>query len=128
MIVEVSKEKVFIPSWNGNDSQPDGDQIKVRYRFLTPAERSRFFYRKPLKIKVGGEAESSLEYVTDEQGFIKAVVTRIENYALSSDGDITEIDTAEKLYSTVGVDQSLVSEIEQGILNESPRIDTGPLA
>ena len=128
MIVEVSKERVFVPEWNNNKAEPDSDQIKVHYRFLSPAARAKFFYRKPLTIKVGGETESSLEYVSDEKGFIQAVVAKIENYAIQFGDEIVEIDTVDKLYNTVGVDQGLVSEIEQGILNETPRIDTGPLA
>jgi hypothetical protein len=57
-----------------------------------------------------------------------SVVTKIENYAISEDGDIKEIKTADQLYSTGGVHQMLVSEIEQALLNDSPQVDTGPLA
>jgi hypothetical protein len=128
MIVEVVKEKVYVPEWNGNRDLPEADQIKVYHRFLSPSERGKFFYRKPLRIKVSGETESSLEYVSDEAGFVKSVVTKIENYAISEDGDIKEIKTADQLYSTGGVHQMLVSEIEQALLNDSPQVDTGPLA
>jgi hypothetical protein len=46
MRLEVSKEGVFIPSFNGNKDLPATDQITVRYRVPTMAIRNRC-RRKP---------------------------------------------------------------------------------
>jgi hypothetical protein len=126
MVVEVAKEKTFIPEWNGNKELAEEEQIKVVHRFLNAGEKQKYYYTKPIQIS-GGGTETSMEYVQDMQGHAQAVIKRIENYSVQyQDGTVKEIKTAHDLYNTAGVSAALVAEIEGYLANADPTIDTDP--
>lgn len=124
MIIEVKREDVFIPSWGGNKSLPDEEQIKVHHRFLTPNEYSKYVYAENVKVdKLKGTVNSEVETVQDMTGIAKAIVTKIENYGLKIDDKTVMIDTISKLYSTEGVSKDLIHEIEVKMFRASPEVD-----
>jgi hypothetical protein len=125
MKVEVLKEKTFEPRYRGNLKLPESERIRVFHRFLTPDERSRYIYTKPMDI--GSKSDGRIDYVQDEKGITKAIVTKIENYSIISDGIEVKIDTADKLYTTPGVSPNLIVEIESYCLLASPEVQKVPL-
>ena len=123
MIIEVKNEDVFIPTFGGNDKLPDGEQIKVKHRFLLPGERKKYIYTKPMQIdKISGKLDSSVEYVQDEEGITKAIVTGLENFKIKVGKKEVEIKTALDMYNN-NVPTSLVREIEVNMLLASPEVD-----
>lgn len=122
MIVKCYKENFYVPKWNANRMLDVSDQIKVHHRYLTPDEREKYFYTKPLKITPETEGYE-IEVIEDKPGCCKAIVTKIENYTIDLDGDMVEVNTVSKLYKTPGVDPLLVKEIEEAMVKASPVID-----
>ena len=127
MIIEVDNERVFIPKWGGNREQDGAEQIKVTHRFLKAGERKKYIYTKPLKLSMEtGTVSSDIEYIQDEQGICKALITKIENLEVKDkkSGAAVKIDSAAALYNTPGVPQGLVAEIETYMFSASPEVDT----
>ena len=124
MEIAVKREEVFIPAWNGNRDVGENEQIRVHHRFLTPSERKKYIYTKPIIIDTQtGTIDSRVEYVTDEQGMVRALVDRIENLKLRYGDEVVEVKTGEELYAQPGVPQLLMAEIEGYIINASPEVD-----
>lgn len=126
MIIEVDNERTYIPRWNENRESEDGEQIKVTHRFLKAGERKKYIYTKPLKLSMDtGTVSGDVEYVQDEQGICKALITKIENLQVKDkkSGAVVKVESATALYNTPGVPQGLVSEIESYMLTASPEVD-----
>ena len=132
MIVEVKRDDVFVPEYNGNRNEHSESQIKVHYRFLAAGERKRYVYRNDTEVYGdAGTAEKSdagfrMKIVQDRPGLVRAMVTRIDNYGVSVDGSITNVVAASDLYTVIGVSQELVTEIEQAMVDASPEVDVNP--
>jgi len=123
MVIEVKNEDVFYPTYGGNDKLPDSEKIKVKHRFLLPGERKKYIYTKPMQIdKISGKLDSSVEYVQDEEGITKAIVTGFENFKIKVGKKEVEIKTALDMYNN-NVPTSLVREIEVNMLLASPEVD-----
>jgi len=123
MIIEVKIDDVYIPTFGGNDKLPDDEKLKVKHRFLLPGERKKYIYTKPMQIdKISGKLDSSVEYVQDEEGITKAIVTGFENFKIKIDKKEVEIKTALDMYNH-NVPTSLVREIEVAMLLASPEVD-----
>ena len=125
MRIEVVKEKSFEPTFGGNLDLPEAERIRVYHRFLTAAERGKFIYTKP--IKIGQGADGSMEFVQDEEGIARAIITRVENLELSTKGKAVKIETGKALYETEGVPAMLVREIEMYCFTASPEVEKLPL-
>lgn len=125
MKIEVVKEKVFEPSYNGNMDLPGPERVRVYHRFLSAAERNKFIYTKPMKI--GGAESGMVEFVQDEEGISRAIITKIENLELDLDGKSVKIETAKALFETEGIPSGLVREIEVYCLTATPEVDKLPL-
>ncbi len=124
MEYEVKRGDVFIPDWKGNkDSE---EPIRIHYRYLTPEERNRFFYTKPVDLSAA-VSERKVEYVQNVEGAARVMITKIENFALRVEGERVEINTAEKLYTTRGIHQDLIAEIEAYLRFATPEVDASPL-
>jgi hypothetical protein len=129
MIVDVVQEKVYVPKWNGNRELPESEQIRVTHRFLKAGERKSYIYLDDLKLDGEGKiANADRVYHQDEQGLVKALVTKIENLALNVDGKTVNIKTGAALYDTIGVPSALVVEIESYLLTATPEVDKDFLA
>ena len=123
MIIEVKNKDIYIPKYGGNDKKPDGEQIKVHHRFLLPGERKKYIYTTPLKIdKAKGTVDSNVEAIQDEEGITRAIVTGIDNLEIKCGDKSIKVDTVEKLYSTSGVPDGLLREIEINMLLSSPEV------
>lgn len=124
LIIEVKKEGVYIPKWNGNEKLSEDKQIRVHHRYLAPGERQKYFYDKPMiKDKLKGKLDGKVETIQDFTGVAKATITSIENFSIKVDGKEIKIDTAKALYNTEGINSTLVSLIEVGIVASSPEVD-----
>jgi hypothetical protein len=123
MIIEVKDKGTFIPRYGGNKKQPTAEQIKVNHRFLLPGERKSYLFTRPIVMDINtGKVDSKVEYVQDEQGIAKAIITSIENLQVKCNGEIVDIKTANDLYNTNGVPQGLVTEIELYMLSVTPEV------
>ena len=122
MVIEVEKERVFVPVWNGNRELPESEQIRVTHRFPKAGERKQYIYTKNVQISSGGEMRD-LEYVQDEQGLVKLLVTKIAGLEIQTGKKKVKVETGAELYDTPGVPVRLVTEIEQYILSASPEVD-----
>ena len=123
MIIEVKNEGFYHPKFNGNRDLPEAEQIKIIHRFLLPGERKTYLHTEPIKMDIGtGKVNTNVNYIQDEQGITKAILTGIENLKISVDGKEKVIKTALDLYNNP-VPNSLVTEIEIYLLNVSPEVD-----
>lgn len=126
MIITVENEKVFYPMWGGNSEQPEGERIAIYHRFLKPGERKKFIYTKPIKLDMNtGKVDGSVEYIQDEVGITKAIITKIENLTVQdkTSGKKVDVKTGRDLYETAGVPQGLVAEIESYLLSAEPEVN-----
>lgn len=124
MIIEVKNNDTYVPLYGGNRDLPEADQIKVNHRYLLPGERKKYLHTEPIVLDMAtGEIDKKVKYIQDESGIVKAIVTSIQNLEVKAGKKTVKVDTAEKLYSTSGVPQSLVVEIETKMLNVSPEVD-----
>lgn len=124
MIIEVKKEGVYIPTWKKNNELPETEQIRVTHRYFAPEERKKYIYTTPMQAnKLTGAVGWDVQYIQDEKGITKALVTGIENLTIMSGKKKIEIKTAEEMYKTEGVPAGLVSDIESGMLIASPEVD-----
>jgi hypothetical protein len=122
MIIEVKDRETFVPQWNGNRDKDPDDQIRVHYRYLNAGERERYVYLdKDTRFSTDGKPEMVLHQ--DQSGLTRAMVTLIENLAVKGKNGVTEIKTADQLYSTAGVPNRLLSEIEGFMLGAEPEVD-----
>ena len=139
MIVNVKKEDIFIPEWNGNRELPDADQIKVSHRFLSTAERERYIYWKNYTegqvaaLFAASKTEDvddfiardDRQYVQDKQGILRAIVTKIENLSITYGDDSEEaISTIEEFYKSPDAFAELRAELEGYALVLSARVDS----
>jgi len=118
MKIAVKKKDVFVPEWNGNMQDPE--PIKVHFNYLTAGERSAYIGIEPVRIKDG---EPEIVVKQDAPGLTRRMVNRIENLEVGG----VLVDDAKKLYSTVGVPQGLIQEIEGYLSGASAQVDTDPL-
>ena len=125
MRIEVVKEKTFEPTYGDNLDLPVPERVRVFHRFLSASERSRFIYTKPLKI--GGADTGTMEFVQDDEGIARAIITKIENLELEIGGKVTKIETAKALYETEGVPSGLVRAIEMYCFTATPEVSKLPL-
>ena len=125
MIIEVDNEREYIPAWNNNRQ---GDEpIKITHRFLKAGERKKFIYTKPIRLNVGeGTVSDEVDYIQDQEGIAKALITKIENLKVKDkkSDKVIEVKDINTFYQTSGIPQALVSEIENYILTASPEVDT----
>jgi hypothetical protein len=128
MIIEVVKEKTYIPEWNGNREQPDSDQIRVVHGFLTYGDRNALVRKTETTYVVGddGEAKPAFTVKTDHRAVVRKMVRRIENLAVSVDGNIKEIKTADDFWNCDELPPALSREILEYLVDATPEIDTDP--
>ena len=138
MVINVKKEDIFIPEYNGNQEQPDAEQIKIYHRFLSTAERERYIYLKnytegsAAKLLASKEAddmedifvEYSREFVQDSKGIALAIITKIENLSIDyGDGQKEAVETIEGFYELPDAFPTLRAEVEAYVLNLSAKVD-----
>lgn len=124
MIIEVKNEDTYVPKYGGNRDLPEEEQMKVHHRYLVPGERKKYLYTQPIRLDMAtGEVDGKVEYIQDERGIAEAVITKIENLSVRSGGKDKKITTGSQLYTTSGVPQALVTEIESYLLTASPEVD-----
>ena len=141
MIINVKKEDVFIPEWNGNRDEPEAEQIKFYHRFLSTADREKFVYMRNL---TQGQAQklymvtqkddfdideyvesNTREFIQDSEGIARKITIRIENLTLKYEQGTEEpIDTIEKFYDAPDAYRELRAEYEGYVLNLSARADS----
>ena len=125
MIIEVDNERTYTPAWN-NNRQSD-EPIVITHRFLKAGERKKFIYTKPIRLNVGeGTVSDEVDYIQDQEGIAKALITKIENLKVKDkkSDKVIEVKDINTFYQTSGIPQALVSEIENYILTASPEVDT----
>jgi hypothetical protein len=89
MRLEIAKEGVFIPAFNGNKELPATDQISVRYRAPTVAIKNRC--RKNPQTKGIAAADGRLEHMeivieNDDLATVNEMLISIANCSYSGDG------------------------------------------
>jgi hypothetical protein len=89
MHLEISKEGVFIPEFNGNKKLPATDQITVRYKTPTVAIRNRC--RKKPQAKGIAAADGSIEHMEivlekDDVSTLKEMLVSISNCSYGDNG------------------------------------------
>ena len=141
MVINVKKEDIFIPEWNGNQDLPDAEQIKFYHRFLTTDERERYCYIKNFtegkmqrlfdivqKPEFDIEAyveNNDREVIRDKRGIAKAIVTKIENLVLENEtGGKETVNTIEGFYNAPDAYSGLRAELEGYVLNLSAKVDS----
>lgn len=121
MILEVAREKTWVPTFNGNDKADEADKVRFVHRFLSPSERRKYYNWHNL------DENNKVRPHIDITGHAQAVLTRVENLTLKVDGTEKVIKGAKDLYETPGIPQSLIEEWEAYIVGADPQVDTDPL-
>jgi hypothetical protein len=126
MRLEISKEGVFIPEFNGNKKLPAADQITVRYKTPTIAIRNRC--RKKPQAKGIAAADGSIEHMEiilekDDVSTLKEMLISISNCSHGGGGDRdSQIASAQDLLNAPVAFAPLLKEIVaefDGILDHS---------
>jgi hypothetical protein len=115
MRLEISKEGVFIPEFNGNKKLPVTDQITVRYRTPTVAIKNRC--RKKPQAKGIASANGSIEHMEiivekDDLSTLKEMLVSISNCSFGDVGGKDHvIANAQDLLNAPIVFEPLMKEI-----------------
>jgi hypothetical protein len=114
MEIKVSKEGVFIPTFNKNNELPSTDQITVRYRTPTVAIKNRC-RRKPqakaLASASGGIDRMEIIIEKDEISTLNEMLISISNCRYGSDDKYQSITSAQDLINAPVVFEPLLKEI-----------------
>lgn len=122
MIIEVKDKDTFTPAWNGNRDLPEDEQIKVTHRYFLPGERKKYIYTQPVKVDINtGDVDSKVDFVQDESGIVKTLVTKIENLTVKVNNKEVKVTNGDALYKQP-VPQALVTEIELHMLSATPEV------
>lgn len=108
----VTKDKEYIPEWDGNREKPD--PIKFLLRFLTNAERSRCF-----RIRADSRG---VDVEPDNETLVKLGVVSIEGFSVNK----APIKTAAQFAELRGF-SDLYAEIATQVLVMNAREDLSPL-
>jgi hypothetical protein len=114
MHLEISKEGVFIPEFNGNKKQPSTDQITVRYKTPTVVSKSRC--RKKPQAKGIAAANGNLDRMEiviekDEIATLNEMLVSISNCSYGSGDKIHSITNANELINAPIEFEPLMKEI-----------------
>jgi len=114
MKLTISKEEVFIPSFNKNKTLPETDQIRVRYRMPTMAIKNRC-RRKPQAKAVasanGGIDRMEIAIEKDEVSTLNEMLISISNCSYESDSKEHKITNAQNLIDAPIAFEPLFKEI-----------------
>ena len=125
MKIHVRKENTFIPTWEGNDKLPKEEQIVFHHRYLKTGERREYIYLEDATMKDISEGEvMNRKMVQNAQGITKAIVTKIDNLILVTDGKEQKIETIEAFYETPDAFPGLLAEVEANMLNATAAVDS----
>ena len=90
MYLEIAKEGVFIPEFNGNKKLASTDQITVRYRVPTVAVKNRCRKKpqaKGIASSSGGIDRVEIVIEKDEVGTLNEMLIAISNCSYGGSGD-----------------------------------------
>lgn len=123
MILEITKEKTYIPDFNGNKNLPAGEQIRVTYKAATidTKERLTALFDKRSKYDKDGKfvgVEIMEKDITPS--VFKELLTGIENciYKDTASGNETVIRTADDLLTAPVEFDALKKEISDVLQKE----------
>jgi len=109
----VTKDKEYIPEWNGNKEA--AEPIVFTLRYLTNAQRSECF-------KTQANARGDVFVEPDNVRLVKLGVKKIESFSVNGKA----IETVRDFLEVSGFD-GLFSEVATQVLVMNAREDTGPL-
>jgi hypothetical protein len=114
MRLEIDKEGVFVPEFNGNKKLPATEQITVRYRIPTLAMKNRC--RKKPQAKGIASANGSIEKMEiviekDDLSTLNEMLISISGCSYGGAGHECRIATAQDLNSAPVVFEPLLKEI-----------------
>ncbi len=109
----VTKDREYVPKWDGNREKPD--PIRFTLRYLTNAERSRCW-------KVQRTRDGDIQIPVDNELLVRMGVKSISGFVVNG----KPVLTAEDFMSTSGFD-GLFVEVSTEILGMNAREDTRPL-
>jgi hypothetical protein len=114
MEIQITKEGVFIPSFNKNNELTKTDQVTVRYRMPTVAIKNRC-RRKPqakaLASASGGIDHMEIVIEKDEISTLNEMLISISNCRYGSEGNYQSITNAQDLINAPVVFEPLLKEI-----------------
>lgn len=99
--ISINTERVFIPTFDGNDKADPNDQIKVHYKAITSSIKEDLVRRNVdlKKDKQSGEMEPTVSLQIDMRKTLDKLVTGIENlgYAVNG-GEAKKVATIQSLF------------------------------
>ena len=102
MVINVSKEFIFIPEFNGNKDEPAATQVRVRIRNPTVATKARIGSRPETVARADAKgAVDSIEIRMHENddAAIREMLVAIEGLEYEQDGARTAVRTAQQLFA-----------------------------
>jgi len=114
MRLEISKEGLFIPSFNGNKDLPGTDQITVRYRTPTVAIKNRCVKKpqtKGIASKNGVVEHMEVIIESDDVAVLTEMLISISNCSYKDEEKERAITTAQELINAPVDFEPLLKEI-----------------
>ena len=86
--ISINTERVFIPTFDGNDKADPNDQIKVHYKAITSSIKEDLIRRNVKKKKnaQSGEMEPHISLQIDMKRTLEKLVSSIENLGYAVNG------------------------------------------
>jgi hypothetical protein len=122
MKINVSKTQEFIPKFNGNRDQPEGEQIKIIWKYPTIENINKYVGYEPLHVvEVSGGTVSDdsvkIKIIAEPLKSFKELVISIKNLESEIDGKTSPIQTTGDLL-TYAEFKELYDEISGAIISE----------
>ena len=99
--ISINTERVFIPTFDGNDKADPNDQIKVHYKAITSSIKEDLVRRNVdlKKDKQSGEMEPTVSLQIDMRKTLDKLIVSIENLGYAINGaDAKKVCTVQALF------------------------------
>lgn len=119
----ISKEKMYIPQFNGNQDLPSSEKIIVKYKAATIDLKNKTI-SKPVAVgefdEAGNTKGMKVELKTNDDAYLKNMITEISGltYQESEDSEVKHIKTASDLLKAPIFYEPLCQELIELCRNE----------
>lgn len=99
--ISINTERVFIPTFEGNDKADPNDQIKVHYKAITSSIKEDLVRRNVdlKKDKQSGEMEPTVSLQIDMRKTLEKLIVSIENLGYAINGaDTKKVTSVQALF------------------------------
>jgi len=100
MKLTIKSRGVYVPTWLGNDTEPEETQVRFHWRALSVSERQDLYELEPT-----GNEEQPFRVNMPKNALFIAMTERIENLVVDTGEGEMEITSAKELCETPGMSE-----------------------